>query len=342
MGEFLDSARDLVASGQVRDQEAAFRRVFGAIGCLQAVHSKASLDLTNIESVFTALELGSVIQRVPGVAVEEISKTVAALKILIVKTLEERLLFPGSDHRVGVPPPYGEFARLLNRLRTRVTPTHSVSVITFNYDLAVDIALFHGNLGPDYVIDGPHVVPGGVEVMKLHGSLNWATETGTRNIKCVHLGDFFRRFNRIPMGNGDLVRLPLASQLQRYFKEVYQIDVEAEPVIVPPTWNKTDYHSALTKVWARAAQHLSEAQYIFVCGYSLPSTDSFFRHLYALGTVGPDPLRKFYVYDPDDSGRVNERFRELLGTGAGSCYRYIRAPFNDAIAQITGEFPGPP
>jgi hypothetical protein len=31
---------------------------------------------------------------------------------------------------------------------------------------------------------------------------------------------------------------------------------------------------------------------VFVIGYSLPETDSFFRHLYALGSVGKAPLRK--------------------------------------------------
>jgi hypothetical protein len=38
-------------------------------------------------------------------------------------------------------------------------------------------------------------------------------------------------------------------------------------------------------VWRTAAQHLSEAEHIFIIGYSLPETDQFFRYLYGLGTV---------------------------------------------------------
>jgi hypothetical protein len=59
-----------------------------------------------------------------------------------------------------------------------------------------------------------------------------------------------------------------------------------DPVIVPPTWNKTQYHKEIGGVWTEAAKHLSEAENIFIIGYSLPDTDQFFRYLYSLGTVG--------------------------------------------------------
>ena len=70
--------------------------VFRAIGALQSVHSKAQLDLNNIESIFTVLELGKVIQKVSNLTVDEIAKTIAALKVLIVKTLEHTMEFSGS------------------------------------------------------------------------------------------------------------------------------------------------------------------------------------------------------------------------------------------------------
>lgn len=105
-------------------------------------------------------------------------------------------------------------------------------------------------------------------------------------------------------------------------------------MIVPPSWNKADYHSALSGVWASAATHLSEAEQIFIIGYSLPETDSFFRHLYALGSVGVAPLRRIAVFNPDTSGATDNRFQALLGSGARARYEYHAISFDQAIDHI--------
>lgn len=125
----------------------------------------------------------------------------------------------------------------------------------------------------------------------------------------------------------------------KYFSDHANTVVEAEPVIVPPSWNKADYHAALSDVWASAAKHLSEAEHIYVIGYSLPETDSFFRHLYALGSVGSTPLRKIAVFNPDSTGATNMRFQALLGPGAKARYEYHTKTFEQAIDHIKTGFP---
>ena len=66
MSDFLDISQELLLSRKVDDKEEEFKRVFEAIGGLQRVHSKAQIDLYNIESIFTALELGKVIKPTPS------------------------------------------------------------------------------------------------------------------------------------------------------------------------------------------------------------------------------------------------------------------------------------
>ena len=127
--------------------------------------------------------------------------------------------------------------------------------------------------------------------------------------------------------------------MSEYFSKFTDTQVEPEPVIVPPTWNKSDYHQALSQVWGKAAQELSEARSIFICGYSLPETDAFFRLLYALGTVGQFPLGKIIVYNPEDAGSVDKRFRQMLGPGAIARYQYKAMPFHKAIPDIKKQFP---
>lgn len=153
MSNFLDVASDLLRSNLVEDKRTQFEKVFRAIGALQSVHSKAQLDLNNIESIFTVLELGRVIQRVPDLNTEEITATIAALKDLIVKTLEITIRFPIRAHAVGVPPPYDNFGKLLTYLSHETFPVQSIAVITFNYDIAADLAIYKSGLGPNYIID---------------------------------------------------------------------------------------------------------------------------------------------------------------------------------------------
>lgn len=155
MSNFLDIASDLLRSNAVQEKRAEFEKVFAAIGALQAVHSKAQLDLNNIESIFTVLELGRIIQRVPSLSSDRIPETISALKELIVKTLEVTMAFPTDRQHIGVPKPYEEFGKLLSHLYKDAFPTQTAAVISFNYDIAADMAMYRAGLGPDYIIDKP-------------------------------------------------------------------------------------------------------------------------------------------------------------------------------------------
>ena len=111
--------------------------------------------------------------------------------------------------------------------------------------------------------------------------------------------------------------------------------VKAEPVVIPPTWNKVHYYKSLSYGWERAAKELSEAENIFIIGYSLPESDLFFRYLYALGTVGKAPLKKFYVINPDGSNEIENRFNKLLGPGAIQRFKYFPLTFEHGISEIS-------
>ena len=99
------------------------------------------------------------------------------------------------------------------------------------------------------------------------------------------------------------------------------IRYEKLPLIIPPTWNKTQYHGQISNVWAAAAQALSQAQNILVIGYSLSSADSFFRYLFALGTLGSTRIRRFWVMNTE------QRFRTLLGRAVEDRFTYFEKRF---------------
>ncbi|MHB1587420.1 MAG: hypothetical protein ACYCRH_08255 [Acidiferrobacteraceae bacterium] len=72
MADFLDVARTLWETQKVSTSAPAFETVFKAIGHLQQVHSKAELDIINIESVFAAFEMGKLLGRLPGYSAADI------------------------------------------------------------------------------------------------------------------------------------------------------------------------------------------------------------------------------------------------------------------------------
>jgi hypothetical protein len=109
------------------------------------------------------------------------------------------------------------------------------------------------------------------------------------------------------------------------------------PFLVPPAINKSEHHRAIRPVWAQAAKELSEAKSIFVIGYSFPDADIFFKHLFAIGTVGPDPLRHIEVYDPN-ADKLKKRFGTILGSAGARVFRVWDLRFIDAISTIETRF----
>lgn len=67
MNDFLETAFHLWKTNKVQEKQEHFERVFRAISALQIVHSKSQIDLDNIESIFTALEMANVLGKLPRV-----------------------------------------------------------------------------------------------------------------------------------------------------------------------------------------------------------------------------------------------------------------------------------
>lgn len=153
------------------------------------------------------------------------------------------------------------------------------------------------------------------------------------------LQEYFSKYRYQGYEEHGTCSIPIGSQLQEYYSKHTDVIVNAEPVIVPPAWNKADYHQLLSTIWGATARELEEAEYIFIIGYSLPETDAFFRLLYGLGTVGNTPLKKVIVYNPDESGVTENRFRNMMGPGALARFEYKPLMFDQSISDIKGFFP---
>jgi hypothetical protein len=191
------------------------------------------------------------------------------------------------------------------------------SFITFNYDLALDYALHHqARLGFDYWLS-ENADLRKPPYLKLHGSINWGVcqecnKIMPRSFSEIRFDPFFlRRRDSFIYSLGSKI-----SEAQHCGKPL-----KSPPVLVPPTWNKTGYHQDLTCVWSKAAEVLAEAENIFVIGYSLPETDSFFRYLFALGSESDTRIKRLWVFNPD--GTIESRFDDMIGRGIKNRFRFF-------------------
>lgn len=343
MADFLDRADALRRSGAPvlsRDEQASFDLVFKGIGALRAAHSKAALDVDNLESVFGAFEMARLVGRLAPLTAEEVAELNPAMRKVIVTTLERSLTLPVRERRVRPPDPYEQFGRLVGKISDSRSLLEPICFITFNYDLSLDYMLHYHNTGVDYCFESEP--KSGVPLMKLHGSVNWGRCAECKQIAPWTLGAFFRKFSyeRLPWDESlRTVTLDVGRHLAHY-EHCKGKPCDPHPVIVPPTWNKAEYQQ-VSNVWRHAARHLAEAENVIVIGYSLPESDQFFRYLFALGTIGDGRPQRFWLIDPDPRGNVAGRFQELLGPSFKARFQSIRHPFSAALSVLYDQLPLP-
>ena len=334
MAEFLDTARDLLASGEIKQprDKVSFEKVFEAIQRFRSIHYKSYIDLDNIEAVFGAFEMARLLKGSVSYSPEDVDILIKDIKTLISKTIELTMKYPLNRSRISATHAYDFFVKVVMRLGNEAS-----SVLTFNYDLGLDVALYSSGVRVDYALpqDGNK---GSFKLLKLHGSLNWGKCSDEKCGLIVpwHIDHFFQDHYYDDWGNETKnVILDITSKLYEY--KHCNNNLNPEPVLVPPTWNKTEYHGVLREVWAQAGKELSEAENIIVIGYSHPVSDSFFRYLFALGSVGDANIKRFWVFDPAEGNEVENRFRELIGTGIDKRFRMFKKPFSEAIGIIDKE-----
>jgi hypothetical protein len=142
MKEFLDVAADLRASGKISQSDfLSFDSVLRARSALQKVHSKAQIGIHNVEEVFSAFEMASTLGVLGEYSEKEIDDLRRHMRVVIARTIEQTLVTEALDRfqRGTLPNTYDYFAQELLSFPSRLK--ESVSFITFNYDLAIDLTV---------------------------------------------------------------------------------------------------------------------------------------------------------------------------------------------------------
>lgn len=329
---FLDRSRQLLddpSNFLASPEKEHFAQVFKFRSGVSRAREKVLIDLDNIEQLFGLVEM--------SIGFDQTQRDIrTSTTYLIAKTLEwttrdhprwQKLrLGPFQDarnwariHRIATDSlqidsgtqdneyinidVYSYFAALAAGLldEPQQRRARHDTVVTFNYDLVLDHALYGLGTEPDYHLEahvpGPaHLVsrPPVVSILKLHGSINWGVCPDCRKQLSIQ--------SRKP---GESLRWFPYHQCANCKQQLY------EPLLVPPTWDKHEHRDILQQVWSKAFEEIKSATRICVIGYSMPESDAYFKYLLTLALAENTRLSKLIVVDPDFPV-VGARWKKML------------------------------
>ncbi len=316
MNNFFEVAYLLALSHE--DLRAQYHLVHKARVALQRIAFKTQVDLYNLESVFVALEMAETLGGFGDTSTLEIGEWTRALRRTIELTIAYSVQFDVDIE---------ESVKDMSRLRLRPSSTMSqfadrlsltqpdgsprCAVISFNYDLLLEVALVSKNLQYDYGLSSDNWPRDKIPLLKLHGSLNClppCIDGGEIKVADWPDSTAWRATNPIPS------KYPLLATGQSGTKA-------ALPLIIPPTDSKLGYRKQITPVWQRAKEVLQNARRVIVIGFSMPPTDDFFRTFFALSTVSDSFIEQFVVIDPSNESAA--RIRQFLSPALQQRFRHI-------------------
>lgn len=310
--------------------ETDFENVDAARRLLQQARLRAHLDLDNLETVFNAIEMATFLKTAGDSGwSEKLERARTSLPRLIAAILERTQSLPvsnrrdifdgtsedskrGGGKRVG-PTGYDDIARFA-RLLMHAKPTYKVSFITFNYDIGLEIALRQREVAWTYPANTAQSGIGqAVAIFKLHGSVNWWMDG--EKLAIVDIPEIDRLIQRPcawPREKGvrDELFMPMSQQMP-WYKEAS--GRRGAPFIVPPAESKQTGRTSIMSTWVAASDAIAAADYLCVIGYSIPSTDEFFRQFFAMSLLQNARLRRMFVIDLAVSTGIGEKYRQLVG-----------------------------
>lgn len=182
---------------------------------------------------------------------------------------------------ISGPADYAKLFSILHKLMLK-DPTLRASFITFNYDLGLDFACESAGFTIDYGFRDPVFVSmmGESEMIicKPHGSLNWSYAPGFESpntpvpdfspLDAIHVPSY--------------LSCPVKANLRSVrVSKTNRVDPPRIPWIVPPSESKASLRGPIKEVWRTARVLLKCAHAVIICGYSMPSSDGFFRYFLA-------------------------------------------------------------
>jgi len=139
----------------------------------------------------------------------------------------------------------------------------NTSIITTNYDGCMDEALLRNEIPLKGTISGENEnVPHAVQLIKMHGSINWAYCDSCQDVREFDLLDLKDAYEKDKISYPVMGICKNCGGLRR-------------PLLVPPLSFKFLMFPNLIDIWNSARQSIEEADYLIIVGYSFSEADTY-------------------------------------------------------------------
>lgn len=131
-----------------------------------------------------------------------------------------------------------------------------------------------------------------VEIIKLHGSINWYCDQAYSNSQIY---SFMKK-------------------VDRYKDELF---VDLKPLIIPPILDKTNNynHILLRSLWKKAFKAIQKAKNIYIYGFSFPITDLSVVYLFKSALQNKQDYKIYVINTKSNIDDKKKRYNEIFGEG---------------------------
>lgn len=129
-----------------------------------------------------------------------------------------------------------------------------------------------------------------VEIIKLHGSINWYCDQAYSNSQIYSFME----------------------KVDRYKDELF---VDLKPLIIPPILDKTNNynHILLRSLWKKAFKAIQKAKNIYIYGFSFPITDLSVVYLFKSALQNKQDYKIYVINTKRDIDDKKKRYKEIFG-----------------------------
>lgn len=300
---------------------------------MERYQPRVAINQFNLEQVLSILSFEALVGAENGMEKLEAFKKAISLTIeLTCSVTHEGKL--NSIHEDG-PAVYREFWKSLFSLhedRLAEFPT----ILTFNYDLVLERSLMQYAIGPYTNGRSPRIKAKGFHIdycSPEFGKASYLVKRGqfprrNRDSYEETPGNYLQLAEVSDPEEEGLARIPLLKLhgslnfSQNGPNDAWSlVEVSDSPQIIPPVFNKADSTFG-TPIWKAGLEALRTCKNLIVCGYSLPTSDSYMQY-FLKAALGPNRnLNQIFVFDPilfDDppskeGSELTERYSQCFAT----------------------------
>lgn len=199
------------------------------------------------------------------------------------------------------------------------------TVITTNYDGCLDEAFLRDGINLNTYVSGPGSVDGGVDLIKIHGSINWSYCESCHEVKEFDLLSLKDGFEK------DTVSYAVVGICKN-------CGGQRRPLLIPPIGLKFMMFPNLIRLWNLARERIEAADLLLVVGFSFSEADSYINKIIER-SMSINSKQTMIVCDPNYklvptlrerySARIagfdSERLLEALGSSAELLPRVFEA-----------------